>query len=310
MTRILVTGAGGFIGRHVVTEMVSHGHAVTGVVRNQGAADWLRGLGAGAVIGDIVDVVQTPDVWAGHDCFIHLAATNFETERRVVAAVDRHLRRNQRWVHTAGIWMYGPGSELSEGMPPDPPAVAAWRLEIRQLLLTIALHRDVRVVSPAVVHGAGKCASLQRLLADAVLDGESLVLRSVGDGSQHWPTIHVEDLSQLYAAMATTAHAPREVIAASGENPTVGDLLNAMGNRSGRPFRVQSESPADSVERLGLVATAALLDQQASGSTARSLPWNPVHEGLLAQITAGAHDAAIWTIATTAVAHSPAIVSP
>ncbi len=48
--RIFVAGATGVIGRRVVPLLVGRGHSVTGLVRRPSDAEWLRGLGADAVV--------------------------------------------------------------------------------------------------------------------------------------------------------------------------------------------------------------------------------------------------------------------
>ena len=53
--RIFVAGATGVIGRRVVPLLVGRGHSVTGLVRRPSDAEWLRGLGADAVVGDVFD---------------------------------------------------------------------------------------------------------------------------------------------------------------------------------------------------------------------------------------------------------------
>ena len=47
--RIFLAGATGVIGRRVVPLLVGRGHSVTGLVRRDADADWLRSLGAKAV---------------------------------------------------------------------------------------------------------------------------------------------------------------------------------------------------------------------------------------------------------------------
>ena len=53
--RIFLAGATGVIGRRLAPLLVDRGHSVTGFVRRDADADWLRSLGAKAVRGDVFD---------------------------------------------------------------------------------------------------------------------------------------------------------------------------------------------------------------------------------------------------------------
>lgn len=54
-TTIAVIGAGGGVGRHLVSQLAQAGHAVRGLVRKQEQADALEALGGQAVLGDLTD---------------------------------------------------------------------------------------------------------------------------------------------------------------------------------------------------------------------------------------------------------------
>ena len=51
--KLFVTGAGGYIGGHVVEQAVAAGHDVTGMVRSEEKAAKVRALGATAFIGNL-----------------------------------------------------------------------------------------------------------------------------------------------------------------------------------------------------------------------------------------------------------------
>ena len=53
--RVALTGATGFIGSHVLTELQEHGHEVTALVRDDAQADVVAARGATPTVVDLYD---------------------------------------------------------------------------------------------------------------------------------------------------------------------------------------------------------------------------------------------------------------
>ncbi|HSH59524.1 MAG TPA: NAD(P)H-binding protein, partial [Acidimicrobiales bacterium] len=61
---VLVTGASGFLGGHVVPLLIARGDNVTALARSERAADKVTTLGAKPVHGDLDDPASVDDAFA------------------------------------------------------------------------------------------------------------------------------------------------------------------------------------------------------------------------------------------------------
>ncbi len=112
---VAVTGATGFVGRHLVRELVKRGHSVRALVRDRKkAARTLSGVGVSQIEGDIFDAASMDDLARGADAMIHLIGIRREMpggvtfERMHVnatsAAVDAAQRAGvRRYVHMSAL---------------------------------------------------------------------------------------------------------------------------------------------------------------------------------------------------------------
>ena len=73
MAKILVTGASGFIGFHLVRALLAQGHEISCLVRKSSKLDRLAGLPICRADGDVTDAESLRRVVPGHDAVYHLA---------------------------------------------------------------------------------------------------------------------------------------------------------------------------------------------------------------------------------------------
>ncbi len=79
--RVLVTGATGFVGRSVVTQLLEAGHRVAALTRDPNRATGLPASGATVLRGDILDRDSLVRAFEGADAVIHLVAVIRESGR-------------------------------------------------------------------------------------------------------------------------------------------------------------------------------------------------------------------------------------
>ncbi|ABS03701.1 NAD-dependent epimerase/dehydratase family protein [Kineococcus radiotolerans] len=285
---VLLTGATGHIGSAVLRSLIARSHDVVALVRSSAGAELVSGQGARAVVGDITDQVLLRDLMSRVDGVVHTAspgdATSAQVDTTVVdLAISTLGGTNIPYVHTGGVWIFGSGSDLVETDAPNPLPITAWRLSIEDRLRASAVRSTI--IAPTVVYGYGR--GIPNVLAGNENGGAGGEVRLVGDGRQHWATVHADDLADLYVLALEKAGSDDYFLGASGANPTVRELGEAAAH--GRP--VVEESIDATRERLGaMFADALLLDQQAFGRHAREdLGWTPTHPTLLEELASGGY---------------------
>ncbi|GAA2637213.1 NAD-dependent epimerase/dehydratase family protein [Dactylosporangium fulvum] len=282
--KIVLTGGTGYIGSALLEQLVAAGHTVTALVRSDDAAAKVRKAGAEAAVGDLFDTAWVAERFGAADGVVHTAATgdarSAEFDRSVVRAAGQALAGTGKpYVHTSGIWVYGDNADITEDSPFAPPALTAWRGEVERSVLEADL--VATIVAPGVVYGHGGGIPGGVLAAQRDEAGR---VRLVGDGSQHWVTVHVEDVAALYVTVVERRERLGYVVAASGVNPTVRELAEAAAGDAG----VAPETTDASRERLGaLFADALLLDQQTAAAKAKALGWTPTRPTLIEELRAG-----------------------
>jgi nucleoside-diphosphate-sugar epimerase len=249
----------------------------------------VEAAGATALIGDAADSDLVAEAALASDGVVHLASGE-DVDPIFITAVLRGLEGSDKpFVHTGGIWTYGSNADITEDSPAAPPALTAWRGANEARVLGAEGVRGI-VVVPSIVYGRG--AGLARLIVDAPRgDGVAPALHLIGDGAQHWATVHVDDLAALYVLALEQGDAGSVYLGASGANPTVRELGEAAAASAGIAGGVVAETVEETSQRLGAGLTEALLlDQQSHGSKGRiDLGWEPNGPTLVDEIASGSY---------------------
>jgi nucleoside-diphosphate-sugar epimerase len=284
---IALTGATGFIGSHVLTALREHGHEVTALVRDEAQAEAVTGT-----VVDLYDRASVVSLLRGVDGAVHTAspgdATSADLDAAVAdAAIDAFGGTGKPYLHISGLWIYGANSSIREDSPLEAPALVSWREPIERRVLDASGMRGVVIVS-GVAYGDGGGGIPGLLLGSPRDDGGSLIM--LGSGRQHWATIHVADLADLFRRILEHHSARGRYVAADGLKPTVAELTEAAAVAAGVPGAVPG-SDEEARERLGdAFAEVLLLDQGADSAKARAeLGWTPSRPGLVDDFRNGSY---------------------
>jgi nucleoside-diphosphate-sugar epimerase len=289
---VALTGATGFIGSHILTELREHGHDVTALVRNDDQAQVVAARGASPAVVDLHDRPAVVGRLRSADAAIHTASPGDETSADldaavVDAAIDAFAGTGKPYLQIGGLWVYGASSSIDEQSPFDPPALVSWKEPIERRVLGAGGMRGV-VIAPGVAYGDGGGAVPGLLLGSPRDDAGNLIM--LGTGEQHWSTVHVADLADFFRRVLEHDSARGVYVIGDGLNPTVAELTEAAADAAGAPGAVPG-SDAEARARLGdYFAEVLLLDQGTAAAKARAdLDWHPSRPGLVDELRHGSY---------------------
>jgi nucleoside-diphosphate-sugar epimerase len=290
--KVALTGATGFIGSHILTELLAHGHDVTAPVRDDTEAAALAARGATPAVVDLYDRAAVVKVFSDTDGAVHTAspgdATSADLDSAVVdAAIDAFAATGKPYAHISGVWIFGSNTSITEKSPFNAPAMVAWKEPIERRVLDAADMRGIVLVS-SVAYGDGGGGVPGLLLGSPRDDAGNLIM--LGTGQQHWSTVHVADLADVFRRALENDAARGYYVIGNGLNPTVAELTEAAAVTVGAPGAVPG-SDDEARARLGdYFAEVLLLDQGTHADRARSeLGWQPSHPGLVDEFRHGSY---------------------
>lgn len=270
--RIVVSGATGFLGGHLVARLVADGHAVMGLGRNQAAGARLAESG---VRFAPVDLALTSNALTGEraEAFVHCAALSSTWGTRAAfhaanvsgtanaVALARRLGVT-RFVHISSPSVYFRFADqlaVAEDMPLPPPANAyAQSKAAAEQLVRAATDLSPIILRPRGLFGPGDTALLPRLVR-AARRGPLPLLRG---GEAVTDLTYVDDVvaAIVAALVAGPSVAGKTINISGGEPQTIRHIAEAAARQAGievrwRPLPV---GPALVVVRV-IEAIAAIL---------------------------------------------------
>ena len=265
---VVVTGAGGFIGSHLVERLVENGARVRAMLRytsrgQRGALDLLPAAvleGVDITLGDVRDFDAVREICRGADAIFHLAAligipysyehpqevidTNIIGTSNVLLAAREHGSLD-RIVLTSTSEVYG--SALRTPMDEDHPLQAQSPYSATKIAgdaLGLSFHRSfglpVTIVRPFNSYGPRQSARavIPTILSQAIA-GMTLKLGAL-DTTRDFT--YVADTARGFVAVAESDAALGEVVnVGSGEEVSIREIVRKAGEIVGRELTVEGD---------------------------------------------------------------------
>jgi len=245
----LVTGAAGFVGRHVVQACLASGQSVRALLRDPDRAGDLRARGVEVVTGDTRDAAPVTAAVQGVDVVHHCAAavgpqyskreifdTNSLGVRRVLEALRQAGRGKLVLLSSINVLGTRHLDRATEDLPcrrsGDPAADV--KIEAERLALDYHHRHGVKltILRPGFIYGPGDTRNLPKLV-EAIRRG-----RFVYIGSRHnvVPIVHVQDVVRaMLLAAAAPASDGRIYHVTDGSRTTIGELVDLLAQLGGCP---------------------------------------------------------------------------
>ena len=318
MTRILVTGAAGFVGHALCRDLAAGGAEVRGVVRGNGD------IGGGVEtqkIGDLFEESESRGFLDGFDCVVHTAARVHQISKSGEGDLDAYLRDNteitrrlaeaaarsgvKRFVFLSSVKANGEESVIpySETIPPAPQdayGISKWRAE--QALAEIAASTGLEpvILRPPLIYGPGVRANFLSLLRIAD-SGIPLPLGGLDRNARS--LLYLGNLiSAIRCAVDHPNAAGRTYVTRDGDDASTAMLVRKLRKALRRPARLLPV-PAGLIGAAARLAGRGAIMRRIDGSLTvddaairRELDWRPpftLDQGLAAT--------ASWYLASRAV---------
>jgi len=290
--RVFVTGASGWIGSAVVSELLKSGHHVLGLARSDTAAAAVATLGADVHRGSLDDLDSLRAGTAASDGVVHLGYNHdfsriqqaAQTDLQAINAIGAILEGTDRpLVIASGVLGLAPGRIATERDVPDPslhPRIASAQAALS--LATRGVRSSIVRFAPTV-HGPGDhgfMATLAGIARDKGISGY------IDDGTSRWPAVHRLDAGNLVGRAVDDAPAGTVLHAVAEDGVPTRAIAEAIGRGLNVPVvSVPAEQASD---HFGWLARFFGTDSRASNELTRELMgWEPTHPTLIADLQEG-----------------------
>lgn len=289
--RVFLTGATGFIGSHLVPELIAAGHQVVGLSRSDRGSEALARAGAEVLRGDVNVLDRLRAAAETADGVVHAAFNHdfsnlrqhSEQDRKVIEALGEALAGSDRpLVVTSGTGLArsktgGPAVETDDHVTSAEFPRAATEEAADALMVKGG---RVMVMRLSQVHDTRHQGRITEHIRLARQKGW---VAYVGEEQSRLSAVHVSDTVRLYRLALENGEAGARYHAVSEDGVALREIVEVIG--AGLKMPVESITSEAAPEYFGPLANLVTIDLAASSAlTRRQLGWNPTGPDLLTDL--------------------------
>ncbi|MBK7698778.1 MAG: NAD-dependent epimerase/dehydratase family protein [Saprospiraceae bacterium] len=213
---VLVTGANGFIGSHIVERMANEGYSVRGLVRKNSDLSLLEGINVNLVYGDVTDAVSLASAVDGVSIVIHNAGLasdwgplelfmkiNFEGTKNLALAAEKAGVKRFVLLSSVAIHGFGAPGMIDENAPINTQgfhySISKWEAEKWLMSHFKSSTMEVTAIRPGNVFGPKDHTFIEKYL-DIMVQGKG---GYVNGGMSKTCPVYVGNLTKAIALAAT-----------------------------------------------------------------------------------------------------------
>jgi len=251
MAKVVITGAGGFLGTAMTRAFLAAGHQVRATDLARANLSAHSDLGAETMPADVTDSEDAKRALDGMEIVIHAAgifdltapdALLWKVNADAVVTVCEAASGAQRLVHISSTGVYG---RCGLGTGEDDPKNAAmayerskWDGEKNAVATCKKLGIPLAVLRPTLIYGEGSRYGLAPTIAlFALRRKKGLMTLPIARGGPVGHIVHVDDVAAAAVLLATHPDAPGHAYNVADEEPLhAGDLIRALAETSRVPI--------------------------------------------------------------------------
>ncbi len=285
--RVFLTGASGFIGSRILTELLATGHQVLGLARSDSSAQKISAAGADVYRGTLdapetlVKAVEHVDavIHTAFDHDFHHFAENCQKDRRVIHAIGQALKGSERpFIITSGTGMGDEGDTAVAREDQFKPANTNPRVASENegnALLAEGI--NIRIVRLPQVHDTTRQGLVTLYIQQAIEKG---TVACVDEGANRWSAAHVTDVARLYRLVLEQGERGQRYHAVAEEGVPFRDIAEVVARKLDLPLMLLSSAEAEA--HFGWFTLFATMNLRASSEwTRQQLDWHPTGPSLL-----------------------------